>query len=144
MVIFGEDDHFLGRPSRPENLAVVELMRSTHNALWHYAVEPHTGHGPGEKTWPLVFSFLRHSWAARVPADAAPRKGPVPLRALLPEQGYLGQNWDPAKGGYQTLSTLPFASFDAGEKAGASWLVNAAYAADWQAFQRDGAVGQSK
>ena len=139
MVIFGEDDHFLGRPSKPENLAVVELMRSKHNALWHYAVEPHTGHGPGEKTWPLVFSFLRHSWAARVPADADPRKGPVPLRALLPEQGYLGQNWDLATGGYQKLPVAPFASFP-GDKSRASWLLNAAFAADWQKFQETGQI----
>ena len=69
MVIFGEDDHFLARPSKEENLAVVPLMRKKHKALWNFAVEPKTGHGPGQKTWPLVFSFLRHTFAARVPAD---------------------------------------------------------------------------
>ena len=47
-------------------MAVVEAMRKRHNALWHYAVEPKTGHEPGEKTWPLVFSFLRHSFARTV------------------------------------------------------------------------------
>lgn len=144
LVIFGEDDPFLARPSKEENLAVVPVLRKKHDALWNFAVEPKTGHGPGEKTWPLVFSFLRHTFAARVPADSDARHSPVQLHQLSPESGHLGQNWDPAKGGYQTLSTQPFASFDAGEKAGASWLVNADYAADWQAFQRDGAVGQSR
>ena len=139
LVIFGEDDHFLARPSKEENLAVVPLMRKKHKALWNFAVEPKTGHGPGQKTWPLVFSFLRHTFAARVPADADPRKGPVKLHVLSPESGYLGQNWDVAKGGYQDLSIAPYADFT-GDKSTASWLVNAAYAADWQAFQRDGQV----
>lgn len=118
-------------------MAVVEAMRKNHNALWNCAVEPKTGHGPGEKTWPLVFSFLRHTFAARVPADGDPRKGPVKLATLSPESGYLGQDWDSAKGGYQTLTIAPLASFP-GDKTTASWLINAAYAADWQAFQRDG------
>lgn len=140
LVIFGENDDFLKRPSVAENLAVVEVMRKKHHAVWNFAVEPKTGHGPGDKTWPLVFSFLRHTFAARVPADADPRKGPVKLNALAEENGYLGRNWDAAKGGYQTLSISPHATY-ADDKATASWLINADYAADWQAFQRDGQVG---
>jgi hypothetical protein len=139
MVMFGEDDPYLAKPSKKENFAVVEAMRREHDAVWHYVVEPKTGHGPGVKSWPLVFSFLRHTWAARVPADADPRKGPVTLKALRAEDGYLGKNWDAETGGYQTLAAAPFASFT-GDKSIASWLVNAAYAADWQALQRDGKV----
>jgi hypothetical protein len=138
-VIFGEDDHFLARPSKAENLAVVPAMRKNHRALWNFAVEPKTGHGPGETTWPLVFSFLRHSFSARVPAGADAREGPVRLNALAMESGHLGQNWDSAKGGFQELPAAPFASFT-GDKSTASWLINAAYAAGWQSFQRDGAV----
>jgi hypothetical protein len=137
LVIFGEDDQFFGRPSKAENLAIVEVMRKKHGALWNCAVEPKSGHGPVEKTWPLVFSFLRHTFNARVPSDG--RK----LTALAVEQGYLGQNWDVTKGGYQTLTIAPFASF-AGNKSTASWLVNAAYAADWQAFQRDGEISRNR
>ena len=143
LVIFGEEDHFLARPSREENLAVVPTLRKQHAAVWNIAVEPKTGHGPGEKTWPLVHSFLRHTFAARVPADADPRRGPVALVSLPVESGHLGENWDPAKGGYQSLTVAPFADFD-GDKRTASWLVNAAYAADWQAFQRDGEVAKLK
>ena len=51
LIIFGEDDPFLTRPSREENLAVVRLMRQQHNAVWNYAVEPKTGHGPGRMHW---------------------------------------------------------------------------------------------
>ena len=139
LVIFGEDDGFFARPSRDENLAVVPTLRKNHAALWNIAVEPKTGHGPGEKTWPLVFSILRHTFAARVPANADARQGPVNLNALTLEHGHLGQNWDSTKGGYQTLTIAPVANFRA-DKATASWLVNSAYAADWQAFQRDGEV----
>lgn len=139
MVVFGEEDPFLARPSRAENLAVVEAMRKKHAALWHYAVEPKSGHGPGEKTWPLVFSFLRHSFAARVPVDADPSKGAVKLTILRLENGHLGQNWDSRKGGHQMLPTASFADFT-GDKSVASWLLNAAYAADWQTFQRDGEI----
>ena len=137
MIIFGEDDKFFARPSNEQNMGVVEAMRQKHKALWHYAVEPKTGHGPGKKTWPLVFSFLRHSFAARVPADADPNKGKVNLIALKPESGYFGQNWNAAKGGYQTLPIASFTEFPS-EKSTASWLLNAPSAADWQAFQRDG------
>jgi len=141
MIIFGEDDGFLARFSKEENMAVVETMRKKHHALWHYAVEPKTGHGPGEKTWPLVFSFLRHSFAARVPADADPSKGLVKLNELNVAVGLLGQNWNAAKGGYQMLPIAPFAEFS-GDKSTASWLLNAAYAADWQTFQRDGQLAK--
>lgn len=139
LVIFGEDDHFLARPSVAENLAVVPALREKHGALWNFAVEPKTGHGPGEKTWPLVFSFLRHTFTARVPADADPRTGAVSLKTPAVESGHLGQNWDSDKGGYQDLKIAPFVDFPA-DKATASWLINAAYAADWQAFQRDGEI----
>jgi lysophospholipase L1-like esterase len=139
MIMFGENDPFFAKPSQQENMAVVEKMRKDHAALWHFAVEPGTGHGPGEKSWPLVFSFLRHSWAARVPADCDPRQGPVTLLKLEPEHGYLGRNWDAAQGGYQTLPVAPQADFPE-DKTTASWLLNAAYAADWQRFQREGQV----
>ncbi|WP_395745089.1 hypothetical protein [Prosthecobacter sp.] len=141
LVIFGEDDPFFARPSKAENMGVVEAMRKKHHAVWNYAVEPKTGHGPGEKTWPLVFSFLRHTFAARVPADSDPLKGPVKLNALVLEKGSLGKNWDPAAGGYQTLMTAPFVSFT-GDKDTASWLINAEYAADWQSFQKEGQVAR--
>lgn len=137
LIIFGEDDPFFARPSKEENMAIVEAMRQKHHALWHYAVEPKTGHGPGEKTWPLVFSFLRHSFTARVPAAPHPAK----LTELKTQDGYLGQNWNPAKGGYQTLSIAPIADFT-GDKSTASWLLNAAYAADWQTFQREGQLAK--
>lgn len=139
LVIFGEDDPFLARPSKEENLAVVPALRKNHRALWSIAIEPKTGHGPGEKTWPLVFSFLRHSFTARVPADADARKGPVKLLAPALESGHLGINWQAKPGGYQKLLAAPFADF-AEDKSTASWLLNAAFAADWQAFQSTGSV----
>jgi len=136
MVIFGEDDGFFARPSQKENLAIIPTGRKKLDAQWNVVVEPRGGHFPCERTWSLVFSFLRHTFNARVPADADPRKGPVKLNMLATESGYLGQNWDLAKGDGQVLPIAPCAQFN-GDKTAASWLVNAAYAADWQAFQRE-------
>lgn len=141
LVIFGEEDPFLARPSRAENLAVVEVMRKKHNAIWASVVEPKTGHGPGAKTWPLVFSFLRHTFAARVPADADPKKGPVKLNTLAQESGNLGKNWNSDTGGYQELPAAPCATYT-GDKSTASWLINTDFAKDWQSFQKVGEVGK--
>lgn len=57
------------------------------------------------------------------------------------ESGHLGQNWSAAKGGYQELPAAPFATFT-GDKPTASWLLNAAYARDWQAFKRHGQIAK--
>ncbi|MDF1815252.1 MAG: hypothetical protein P1V20_23835 [Verrucomicrobiales bacterium] len=139
LVIFGEDDHFLARPSIETNLDVVPLMRKQHNAVWNFAVEPNTGHGPTAKTWPLVFSFLKHSFAARVPADADPSKGPVKLTQLDPDSGLRGGNWNSKTDGYQTLKVGTLEDFK-DDDTGASWLLNADYAKDWQTFQQFGEV----
>jgi hypothetical protein len=136
LVIFGEEDPFFARPSREENLAVVPTLRRNHGALWNIAVEPKGGHGPNEKTWPLVFSFLRHTFLSRVPNDGDARRGLVPLRQLSYENGHLGGNWSTVPGGYQRLPIAPMADFP-GDPSSASWLLNAAYAADWQAFHRE-------
>jgi hypothetical protein len=87
-----------------------------------------------------VFSFLRHSFNVRVPAEADAKKGPIKLRSLPLESGHLGQNWSAQNGGYQKLSTAPFADFS-GDRSTASWLLNAAFAVDWQQFQSTGQVG---
>jgi hypothetical protein len=84
---------------------------------------------------------MRHTSAARVPADANPRNGPVKLTTLTLESGHLGKNWKVTQGGYQALLVGPFAEFT-DDKSTSSWLINAAFAADWQALQRDGQVGK--
>jgi hypothetical protein len=72
-----------------------------------------------------------------VPTNADPSTGPVSLKKLDPAQGFLGQNWDLATGGYQQLPVAPLDQFS-GDRPTASWLPNAAYAADWQRFQAEG------
>jgi hypothetical protein len=53
------------------------------------------------------------------------------------EKGYLGENWDLEKGGYQELPVAPVAGFK-GNASVASWHLNADYAADWRKFQAEG------
>lgn len=144
MVIFGEDDPFLARPSREENLAVVPLMRRKHHALWNYAVEPKTGHGPGGNTWPLVFSFLRETFHLRVPKNAVALHGPVALAALKESDGCIGTNWDAKQGGYQNLMIAPYDRYDADGRNIGSWLITRAFASDWQTFQREGKLPASR
>jgi hypothetical protein len=142
LVIFGEDDHFLARPSREENLAVIPHLRRSHHVLWSFAVEPKTGHGPGEKTWPLVLSFLRHSFAARVPVDSALSAGPILLKTPNEMDGYIGQPWSSEQGGYQTLEVSPLRTASQEKRNNSPWLLNAEFAKDWQNFQATGSISQ--
>jgi hypothetical protein len=144
LVIFGEDDHFLARPSRAENLAVIPHLRQTHHVLWAFAVEPKTGHGPGEKTWPLVLSFLRHSFATQIPINHNPIDGPTPLTRPTESSGFIGKPWDSNSGGYQTLPITPFNSAPEPDRKVSPWLLNAEFAAEWQSFQATGDVTQKK
>ena len=137
LVIFGEKDPFLVRPSIAENLSIIPLIRKKHDALWCQAVEPGGGHGPGAKTWPLVLSFLRHSFTARVPADSGTGGKAPTLVSISPASGYRGENWAVEKGGYQTLEAAPVDRFS-GNAATASWLINEAFAREWQSFQGSG------
>lgn len=136
LIMFGEDDKFFANPHRDETLALVPMMRKHHQATWNLTVEPKSGHGPGEKSWQLVLSFLRHSFVARVPSDGDATKAPVKLNPLAIEKGWLGQNWSPNPGAFQSLSVAPYTDFQ-GDKATASWLINAAFASEWQAFHRE-------
>jgi hypothetical protein len=50
----------------------------------------------------------------------------------------LGQNWQATPGGYQTLPVTPFVA----SRNASSWLLNPAFAADWQTFQRQGQLSK--
>jgi hypothetical protein len=54
--------------------------------------------------------------------------------------GYIGHSWDSEQGGYQTLETGPFEKIPEEKRTTSSWLLNAAFAKDWQSFQATGAV----
>jgi hypothetical protein len=135
MVMFGEKDHFFYEPSCQQNIGIIGGLRKEHSSMVHMVVQPGQGHSPDEKAWELVHAFIKESFAARVPADSDPLKGPVKLTSLKLEDGYLGQNWGPAKGGKQELPVMPYSEFK-GDMATTSWLINAAYAKAWQELQR--------
>jgi hypothetical protein len=135
MVMFGEKDHFFYEPSYEENIGIIAGLRKEHSSMVHMAVQPGQGHGPDAQAWELVYAFIRASFAARVPAESDPLKGPVGLTNLKLEDGHLGQNWDPAKGGKQELAVVPYSKFQ-GDMANTSWLISEAYAKAWQALQR--------
>jgi hypothetical protein len=107
--------HFLRLTCRRvvgENWRFRSYTGTNNSQCGNKAVEPKTGRGLGGQTWPLVFSFLRHSFSARVSSEAEPTRGPVELRTLVPESRHVGQNWEAQPGGYQKPSTARFADFD--------------------------------
>ncbi len=141
MIMFGEDDPYFAKDNDQEiqqrRISLVEQMRKDHAARWHCVVEPKTGHLPTENTWPLVYAFLKHSFAARIPPDADPRQGPVKLKSVPLEDGCAGANWDPKLGGYQDLSVTPYENLPRDGQS-ASWLIDEEYARAWKAFQATG------
>jgi hypothetical protein len=139
LIIFGEDDPYFARPSKEENMAVVVRMLKEHDAVWNFVVEPKTGHGPTPKTWPLVLSFLRHTWRRRVAPDNDPRRGAARLAPIEPQKGLLGTPWNATKGGYQDLDVAEYSNY-AGDRSTAVRLMNEGYAEDWRQFQREGAI----
>lgn len=135
MVMFGETDHFFTEPSPREYIDLIGRLRKEHSSMIHMVVQPGGTHAPDARAWELVYAFLKESFAERVPVDSDPLKGVVKLKSLKLENGCLGQNWDPVKGGRQELVVTPYPQFK-GDLAGTSWLINAAYAKAWQEFQR--------
>jgi len=139
LIIFGEDDPYFARPSKAENMAVVQRMRKEHDALWNFVVEPKTGHGPTPKTWPLVLSFLRSTFSRRVALESDSRKGLPRLNPIESRQCLLGTSWDASKGGYQDLAVAEYSDY-AGDRSTAPWLIDKRYAEDWRQFQREGVI----
>lgn len=135
MVMLGEKDHFFYESSYQESIGIIGGLRKEHSSLAHMVVQPARGHGPDARTWELVYAFIGESFAARVPAESDPLQGPVGLKSLKLEDGYLGQNWDPAKCGKQELAAIPYSKFK-GDMATTSLPINASYAKAWREFQR--------
>lgn len=134
LVLSGERD----RSYFNNQLDTVEQLRQEHQALMHMIVEPSAGHGPNrDKSYRICMAFMKTVFHLRVPADADPRRGPVKLLELSPDQGWLGKNWDKTTGGGQRLPTAPRAEFT-GDSARASWLPTADYALLWQEFSEKG------
>ena len=137
LVLSGERD----RSYFNNQLDTVEQLRQEHQALMHMIVEPGAGHGPNrDRSYKICMAFMKTAFRLRVPADADPRRGPVKLLELSPDQGWLGKNWDKAAGGGQPLPVAPLPEFS-GDKTRASWLPTAEYALLWQEFSEKGDLG---
>jgi predicted esterase len=91
LVIFGENDPFLLRPSPAENLAVVPTIRKRYDAVWNMAVEPKTGHGFPNREAIFCGSSNRKTGARSRPGPRSDRLGSLTCRKT-PEPGtWLGQ-----------------------------------------------------
>ena len=79
----------------------------------------------------LVLPYLDAMFRARLPAGARATGGPVTLKAVRLEDGWLGDRatWDS-----QSATIAPWAEYK-GDKASAVWLPNRAIAFLWRAFE---------
>jgi hypothetical protein len=99
-------------------------------ALWTLALQWGAAHD-WHNSNALLIPFLDSMFRARVPADADAAAGPVKLKPLRLEDGWLGDRttWDS-----QFATIAPWAEYK-GDKAAAVWLPNRAIAYLWRAFE---------
>ncbi len=103
-------------------------MRKHRNAPFNLTWEISEGHGPSNKdvTWSYIVEFCKAVMRVRLNQDGSVK--PVDI-----ESGWLGANYDKAKGGPQKLTIAPYHSFP-GDKTVAHWLPDEEFARIWQEF----------
>lgn len=149
MVLSGEQDESYFS----NQLLTVRKLRHQNQALMHMIVEPGGGHEaekPG--SYEMVMAFMKTVFNLRVPADADPRKGPVPLIELKEPEGWLGQtldgvrvkpskeakrDWEQPTDVKRKLEIAPYADYP-GDRGLASWYPTEAYARKVQEFGMTG------
>ncbi len=100
--------------------AVMELIADARarGGRWSAIVE-NKGHQDGV-AFDVYMKFAEQCIVARYPADANPRRGPVQLRELHEDQGYLA---DPSTWDRDLTTIAPFRAYE-GDRARAHWLLN--------------------
>jgi len=99
-------------------------------APWSLALQWGAGHDWNNAS-ALVLPYLDAMFRARVPADASAAGGPVTLKPLRLEDGWLGDRvtWDSP-----WATVAPWSEYK-GDRAAAVWLPNPAIAFLWRAFE---------
>lgn len=98
-------------------------------ALYGWATVQGGEHTMGDQDG-LVMPYLQAALDARYPADADPRRGPVALRPLAPDSGWLADHTTWASG----LTTIAPAAGYPGDLRDTSWLVNQDVAYIYRAY----------
>ena len=107
-------------------------LRAKRNAPIALMMEGNVAHGPVDKdqkaTWDFVIQFCEAAMRIRLNEDGT-------LKPVVIEQGWLGANYDRAKGGQQDLDIAPFADFK-GDRSIANWLPDKQFAEVWQHYAK--------
>jgi hypothetical protein len=126
LVLHGQKDEWIEHGQEQ----TVKHLRRDRNAAVAMMIEGNVGHGPldPDATWALIVEFCEAAMRVRLNDDGS-------LRPVQLEQGWLGANYDRAKGGQQDLAIAPYAQFQ-GERSIANWLPDEGFAKVWRAYGR--------
>ncbi len=127
LVMHGLADPFFGNGQEQ----TVQALRQGRNAAIAMVLEPNVGHFPVDKdqnaTWDFVVSFCEAAFRIRLNDDGT-------LKPVVIEDGWLGGNYDRAKGGQQELAIAPYHEFR-GDRSKANWLPDELFAKTWQLYE---------
>jgi len=98
--------------------SVVQVAR-TRGALWSWLAIQGMGH-EHQRTYHMFFPFWSKCISLRVPAGANPKKGPIKLKEIKEESGWLADNTTWTSG----CTTIASYSGYTGVKSEASWIID--------------------
>lgn len=108
----------------------VKHLRQERNAAMAMMIEANVAHGPVDKdqnaTWDFIAAFAEAVMRTRINDDGS-------IRPMVIESGWLGANYDTAKGGQQKLDIASYTGFK-GDRATANWLPDKTFAEVWQQY----------
>ncbi len=126
LVLHGGMDPFFKNGQEP----TVKSLRKGRNAALAMMLEANVAHGPVDQgqdaTWDFIAAFAEAAMRIRLNDDGS-------LKPVVIEDGWLGANYDRAKGGQQELAIAPYADFQ-GDRSIANWLPDKTFAETWQRY----------
>lgn len=133
MVMHGQLDRLFTDQDR-----IVAGLRRDRHAPVSLLVAGDAAHWPADRPrmYELVISFAEACLRVRAPRGLAQHPALAPVRI---EEGWLGGQYDRARGGMQAPTIAPFRTYS-GDVSTANWLPDEAFARAWRQFSSTGSV----
>lgn len=129
LVMHGNLDRFFNNGQE----AAVKQLRSTRNAPVSLTVEAFVEHWP--KDYPMTYRYMIEFMEAciriRYPNNEIDPSSKFANFTM--EAGWLGENYDRLKAGFQSLPIAPYKEFS-GDKTSANWLPDKTFAETWRRY----------